>query len=1026
MDKVPFVYFYPRLARGRINWPESQIDDQGEHVGDFGDPFTRLKLYQELGRSAGRDDIDAAEVTQLQGLVVAVAEEVGPVLDQIGKTFHQYTGHDIRHSRNVADRMGRLIPPQTLRKMNAVELTFLLLSASLHDVGMAVTDAEKGQTLASPAYKRFCEESHSDRLKAIEQTKAAEPWRARLIEDALLAEFYRRLHAGRVRKFLAERIASALAKIPRLQHSAVLDELGDLCESHAWGVRESNDPSDPEKAVSQLPCKVLYGGAPVNLQYLACCLRLADIMDFDRSRTPLTVFQHLTFTEERSWQEWNKHLEVKGWELKPDRVAFDIPCSHPAFFVAVQEFLGWIDDELRSCRELVEKQPEEIASRYQLRLPQLVDRSRVRMRDRSYLAGAFRFQLEYDEILRLLMDKSLYPDPSLFLRELLQNSLDACRRKEAEAKLNKKGYEARIVARDLSSDPSDPRIEFEDNGVGMSLRIVEQYFLRVGKSYYRSQEFDAERRRLAEAGIELDACSQFGIGILSCFLVCDRFEVFTRQEGGELLHLEVEGPSKYFSIRKLGATTAGQSGGATPLPHGTCVVVHLWLDSKIDCAQVLDTFAVNVDYPIEVEEAGGKSAVTIAARRWEGRDICKDFPSIALIDSHSREGKPVPTAPLFVASRIPFEAWDFSRHLKGRTWLWLLRGQDGRPTWASGYLSLEREQLKLCGVAAFLCELQSYASTGFQFDPADHMLDPDQLKRIADALERSEVHYELSASDLDGEEEVELWTLEMSPSTAEDLIDQWACLNPAERAATIECLRQWRPPDGRLWFQNGPLLRQLLDGSLAWAKDGVEFLGSTSYSGSRVAFAELAHSLALGSIHLPAGIVSWEPQAGRAEPVRLLGSWGGVQIDLRGPSAPRPGASRLWVDLRDAEGFLCSFYRGLVRHGADLASEGSPDKPWRKWLRTLLREVPEDLAEQVRGFEAPYLAERVGYLCLDSDGSEVVLAKSDVPETWRVWRNAGEGKPGVFLNDNVNWWLLRISDYRQVSASSPIDWTQTP
>src|SRR5262249_16727428 len=157
------------------------------------------------------------------------------------------------------------------------------------------------------------------------------------------------------------------------------------------------------------------------------------------------------------------------------------------------------------------------------------------------------------DIMRLLMDKSLYPDPSLFLRELLQNALDACRRKEAHAKEagRESDYRPSIAVWDYSGDKKDPRIVFQDNGVGMSLRVVEQYFLRVGRSYYRSPEFEVERLRLEKHGIELDASSQFGIGILSCFLVGERFDIDTYQFGHDPLSITVEGPTKYFVIRKL-------------------------------------------------------------------------------------------------------------------------------------------------------------------------------------------------------------------------------------------------------------------------------------------------------------------------------------------------------------------------------------------------------------------------------------------------------------------------------------------
>src|SRR5207244_436448 len=98
-------------------------------------------------------------------------------------------------------------------------------------------------------------------------------------------------------------------------------------------------------------------------------------------------------------------------------------------------------------------------------------------------------------------------------------------------------YEPRIVVWDYSTDEENPRVVFQDNGIGMSLSTVEAYFMRVGRSYYRSREFEAERDRLRTQGVDLEACSQFGIGILSCFLVADRFEVSTYQYGAEPLEI---------------------------------------------------------------------------------------------------------------------------------------------------------------------------------------------------------------------------------------------------------------------------------------------------------------------------------------------------------------------------------------------------------------------------------------------------------------------------------------------------------
>ena len=687
-------------------------------MGAYADRISKLKLHKELKRSAGRDDLGDTNVDRLVGMIAEVADLVGPVLERIPQTFGQYTKHDIEHSGNVIDLMGRFIPNKTLKKLNAVELGLLLLSGLLHDVGMAVSVAEKQTTVGSEDFERFRAE-RLDRQAAVEKAREdGNELRARAIEDALLAEYYRRMHPERARKWIERKLAGKL----NLGDNQLSDHVATLCESHGWGVRESNDPRDPDKAVRRLEPNRPVGGVPVNMQYLACCLRLGDIMDFDRSRTPLAVFEQLEFTEDKSWEEWNKHLAVSGWSVKEREVMFSAPCDHPVFYVAVQEFLDGVDAELRDCRYLIDDCPRRLGDRYLLHVPHIVDRRQVGMRDKQYVAGAFRFQLEYEDIVWLLRDKSLYPDPSLFLRELLQNSLDACRRREASARAagQADAYEPRIVVWDHTDDADDPRIVFQDNGVGMSRKVVEEYFMRVGKSYYRSPEFLAERNRLSAEGVQLDACSCFGIGIVSCFLVADRFEVETYQHGYDPLHIDIEGPAKYFVVKRLARPEAGpfvpapQSDEEDGPPNrpGTRITVHLRSDAKgLDAHQVLDTFAVNVDYDVRVYRRQSRGPEVIPRLRWQQEVRLGDFPeSVGEKREWSSSDPPARDLRIdaaknleevVVAEAIPLKKWGFSRHLRGRAWFWLLHSGQGGVCAGRGYLRMTG-QLKLVGLPDFL------------------------------------------------------------------------------------------------------------------------------------------------------------------------------------------------------------------------------------------------------------------------------------------------------------------------------------
>lgn len=224
----------------------------------------KSKLYGEIARSVGRNGLEKSDADALCGLIVSVANEVGPAMELIPITFRQYTVHDIRHIGNILHLMGLIIPPKTLQSLNAIELAMLVLGALLHDVGMIVGDKEKESALESHEFARFCD-GYLDRLEAIDNARTfGRELQARAIEDALLAEYFRRLHPERVWDYV--RLRNRKLQIRDFDLSA---DVCRLCESHAWGFEESNDPRYPKKAVAFLDDDKRVYGFPLNLQYLS-------------------------------------------------------------------------------------------------------------------------------------------------------------------------------------------------------------------------------------------------------------------------------------------------------------------------------------------------------------------------------------------------------------------------------------------------------------------------------------------------------------------------------------------------------------------------------------------------------------------------------------------------------------------------------------------------------------------------------------------------------------------------------------
>ncbi|MFC4036682.1 HSP90 family protein [Streptomyces polygonati] len=112
-----------------------------------------------------------------------------------------------------------------------------------------------------------------------------------------------------------------------------------------------------------------------------------------------------------------------------------------------------------------------------------------------------------------LLSHHLYSSPRVYLRELLQNAVDAL---TARRKLQP-GVLAGAFGIRLYADGSVIRVE--DDGVGLTEDDVHTFLATIGRSSKRADRI-AEQRA--------DFIGQFGIGLLSCFLVADEIHVLSR------------------------------------------------------------------------------------------------------------------------------------------------------------------------------------------------------------------------------------------------------------------------------------------------------------------------------------------------------------------------------------------------------------------------------------------------------------------------------------------------------------------
>lgn len=538
---------------------------------------------------------------------------------RISAELPTFTLHDEVHLENVLYWMEQFITPAGLKELGPVGSALCILVAYTHDIGMVPTPGwrQRVQDLDSPDSRNlrgWAAEHHADLLnlrdRCLELASARaddiglrdeQAQRAEWIDRFLQIDYLRATHAdadasGRIAEHLchladasvlkqafgfiaAQKEAIRLISDIAASHNQQTDWLARRWERERNGTSYWRIPGTIGDANGLLP---------------ALLLRLADICDFDRSRTPPVLFHQLglegcrslgleepvayqlpreqTHVAKRSVHEWMKHLAVDRWvwRAKDDELAYvATACPHPVVERTIRQFCGDIQKEIKAVREELARVFPSVSTDW-LRLPKQVTPNINRC---GYHYEDITFQLQAHEVTQLLMGTSLYGNPELCIRELLQNALDAVQLRDLRQQLRRKLDAIGEVPPPWVS-PADPWtpteretpiqltwgkdsdtgrewISVRDAGTGMTLDQIKRYLAALGRSYYKSTEFDAEARFMREHGLLATPISHFGIGILSCFMMAEWIEVRTCPCGRDsdlrrAWRVKITGPGSLF------------------------------------------------------------------------------------------------------------------------------------------------------------------------------------------------------------------------------------------------------------------------------------------------------------------------------------------------------------------------------------------------------------------------------------------------------------------------------------------------
>lgn len=448
------------------------------------------------------------------------------LLPQVVNVFSNYTQHDIDHSIMITNYMYDII--DDIDQINDLEIAMMIYSALLHDIGMVVTDNEIKRIRNDDPSLIECK--YSIIFQALKDDKLA------------LQECIRPIHAKRSAYHIANmgEDKQGWFILPNSTNVSITEDLQKICQSHNESL---------EWLKTELKQEDFRGNYPYNAQYIALLLRLADLLDIDESRTPMHLYQ-LVDPEGIGDLEWRQHFIIANTPkiyvndiTKQKVIRLYGESSEPKVHRKLLKYIDYVNHELLDAVNLSDSFQEK---KYAIILKSCIEN---RIQTKAFTFSDFRLDLDYNAVTKLLMGEHIYGDKKYGLRELVQNSIDACMLMK-EVSENHKDYQFKkydpYINIIINKDKKEVMIT--DNGIGMSLDILKKYFLNVGVSYYASNEYKYK-------GYTYNPIGNYGIGFLSCFMLSSRVNIESRRYDDQKLNkIELERNSEYICLTQEQST----------------------------------------------------------------------------------------------------------------------------------------------------------------------------------------------------------------------------------------------------------------------------------------------------------------------------------------------------------------------------------------------------------------------------------------------------------------------------------------
>lgn len=212
----------------------------------------------------------------------------------------------------------------------------------------------------------------------------------------------------------------------------------------------------------------------------------------------------------------------------------------------------------------------------------------------------YRFKVNLGGMIEILSDH-LYSSPDVYIRELLQNGVDAI--------TGRKKIDCESKGQITLEIEEENHLVFTDNGQGLTEQEIHQFLAIIGES---------SKRDVETGKIRTDYIGRFGIGLLSCFMVSDEIRMITKScKAKDAKVLEWCGkPDGTYTIETLADDVMEEPGTKVILQSKEGMEEYF---TKEKIRDLITYYGMLLPFPVVVMQDGKSEQINPTYLPWDGR-----------------------------------------------------------------------------------------------------------------------------------------------------------------------------------------------------------------------------------------------------------------------------------------------------------------------------------------------------------------------------------------------------------------------